>query len=80
MKIVVNQSEPFKVVKDTFSVAKTTNGYTLQWCNEKSENDADWQSYETPVPANEALVVNGLTPYVWVRLSGNTDEETIVIL
>ena len=80
MQIRINGSNPFKVLKDTFSVAKTSGGYTLQWCNFNSENDEDWTSWPDSVPANEGLIANGCTPYVYFRLSGNTDQDVLIIL
>lgn len=80
MQTLVSGQQAFKAHKETFSVAKTSGGYTLQWCNTNSENDEDWTSYPTPVPADEGLMVCGATPYVWFRLSGNTDDDVLVIV
>lgn len=80
MQIRVNGQEPFKVMKDSFTVSKTSGGYTLQWCTSNSENDADWQSYSEAVPANESLIVNGCTQYTFFRLYGNNDQDVLIVL
>lgn len=80
MQIRVNGENPFKVMKDTFTVSKTTGGYTLQWCTFNSQSDDDWQSYDKVVPANESVIVNGATPYTFFRLFGNADQDVLIIL
>lgn len=80
MQIRVNGETPFKVMKDTFTVSKTTGGYTLQWCTFNSQADEDWQSYDKDVPANDSLICNGVTPYTFFRLKNNTNQDVLVIL
>lgn len=76
MQITVNGEQPFKSQKGTFCVAGTTNGYTLNYSADKE----NWTAYEEDTPANETLIVNGVTPYMWFKLAGNTDEETLIIV
>lgn len=76
MTITVNGEQPFKALKTTFSVAATSGGYTLQYSVDKT----NWTSYPDAVPANETLIVNGVTPYVWFRLKNNADQAVEIIL
>lgn len=80
MQIRVNGQDSFRALKSTFTVSKTSSGYTLQWCTFNSNSDSDWQSFSTPVPANDSLIVNGVTPFVFFRLSGNTDQDVLIIV
>lgn len=80
MQIKVNGETPFKVMKNTFTVSKTSSGYTLEWCTFNSENDNDWQAYPQDVPADEGLICNGATPFTYFRLKNNADENVLVIL
>lgn len=76
MQILINGSEPFKCLKDTFAVAATSAGYTLNY----SVDRVHWTAYSSATPANENLIVNGVTPYMWFKLEGATDEEIRIIL
>lgn len=76
MQAKVNGAEPFKCLKDTFSVGVTTNGYTLNYSVDKE----NWTAYTQATPANEVLIVNGVTPYMWFKLAGNEDNDVEVIL
>ena len=76
MQAKVNGEEPFKVLKDTFTVGVTTNGYTLAYSADKE----NWTTYTQATPANEVLIVNGVTPYTYFMLSGNTDNNVEIVL
>lgn len=76
MQVFVSGEQPFKAKKGTFAVAGTSAGYTLNY----SVNRVDWTAYETATPANETLIVNGVTPYMWFKLVGNSDEDVEIIL
>lgn len=76
MITTVNGEQPFKALKETFSVAATTGGYTLQYSVDRNT----WSSYPDAVPANENLIVNGVTPYTWFRLKNNADTAVEIIL
>lgn len=76
MQILINGEEPFKCLKNTFAVAATSAGYTLNYSADKEV----WTAYTQATPANETLIVNNVTPYMWFKLAGNTDAETRIIL
>lgn len=76
MQQKVSGETPFKVMKDTCAVAPTSAGYTLAYSADK----INWTAYTEATPAGENLIVNGLTPYMWLKLSGNTDNNVLVIL
>lgn len=71
----VQGNKPFFSTTKSFTVGKTTGGYTLAY----GVNKDDLTAYPDPVPANEDLVVNGVTPHTWFMLSGCTDESVIVV-
>lgn len=77
MQIYVNKEEPFKALKDQFSVAPTTSGYQLAYSADKENFDVDTDAI---VPAGENLVYLGSMMYGWYMLSGNTDDNVLVIL
>ena len=70
MQAVIHGEQPFKCLKDTFAVAGTSAGYTLNYSVDK----VNWTAWEDETPANEELIVNGVTPYMWFKLAGNVDE------
>ena len=76
MQITVYGEQPFKAQKETFCVAGTSAGYTLNYSADKKT----WTAYSEATPANETLIVNGVTPYMWFKLAGNTDEEVSIIV
>lgn len=77
MQAIVSGETPFKVLKDTCAVGPTTNGYTLNYAVSK---DGPWTAWSESTPADETLVVNGMTPFMYLKLAGNTDEAVEVIL
>ena len=77
MQAKVSGENPFKVLKDTCAIAPTTNGYTLNYAVSK---DGPWTAWPEATPAGETLVCNGLTPFMWLMLSGNSDNDVEVIL
>lgn len=76
MQVTISKEEPFKVLKDTCVIGKTTSGYRLMYGADKE----DMTPYTEETPANEDLIVNGVCPYMWLKLSGNTDEEVTIIV
>ena len=76
MQITINGEQPFKAQKETFCVAGTSAGFTLNYSADKET----WTAYEESTPADETLIVNGVTPYMWFKLAGNVDEETLIIV
>lgn len=77
MQGIINGETPFKVFKETFSVAPTTAGYTLNYATSK---DGAWTAYTEATPAGEMLIVNGVTPFTWFKLAGNVDNNVEVVL
>lgn len=71
----ISGNKPFKTTTKSFTVGKTTGGYTLAYGVDKE----DLTAYTEPTPAGEDLIVNGATPLTWFMLSGCTDEEVTVI-
>lgn len=71
----INGEQPFKCLKDTFAVAGTSAGFTLAYSVDK----VNWTEWEESTPANEELIVNGVTPYMWFKLVGNSDENVNAI-
>lgn len=77
MQAIVSGETPFKALKNTFCVGPTSSGYTLNYAVSK---DGEFTAYSEATPANECLIVNGVTPFMWFKLAGNVDEETEIIL
>ena len=77
MQAIVSGETPFKALKNTFCVGPTSSGYTLNYAVSK---EGPWTAHSEATPESECLIVNGATPFMWFRLSGNVDEETEIIL
>ena len=77
MQIVISGETPFKALKNTFCVGPTSAGFTLNYATSK---EGPWTQYSESTPADETLIVNGVTPYMYFFLEGNADEETEIIL
>lgn len=76
MEIFVNGETPFKPAKDCFSVAGTTAGYQIAY----SADGETWTlDDDAVVPAGENLIYLGCMPSAWYKLSGNVDDNVIVI-
>lgn len=75
MEIKVNGEQPFKSQKDTFAVAGGAS-FTLNYSVDKT----NWTAYDEETPEHETLIVNGVTPYMWFKLAGNTDTERKIIV
>lgn len=74
----INGNIPFQVTEgDKFSVAPTTSGYQVAYSVNGTNFTLDTQAI---VPANENLVYIGAMPNVFYMLSGNTDNNVLVIL
>lgn len=76
MQSTVSKEAPFKAVHNSFSVAPTSSGYTLNYA---TSEEGPWTAYTAATPAMETLIVNGVTPYTWFRLQGNVDDDVEVI-
>ena len=77
MQILVNGETPFKALKDQFSVAPTTSGYQIAYSADKETFTLDSDAI---VPAGENLVYLGSMQHAWYKLSGNTDDNVLVIV
>ena len=77
MQATVSGETPFKALKETFAVGPTSSGYTLNYGVSK---EGPWTAYTDATPADECLIVNGVTPFMWFFLEGNADEATEIIL
>lgn len=75
MQATIHGETPFKCLKDTFAIAGTSNGYTLNYSVDK----VNWTAWEEETPAGETLIVNGATPLMYFKLDGNTDENVQAI-
>lgn len=73
----VNGSQPFKVLKNCAAIGPTTSGYVLCYATSK---DGEYSAWDEATPANEVLVVNDVVPFMWLKLSGNTDTAVEIIL
>ncbi len=77
MQGTISGETPFKAMHNAFTVGATTAGYTLNYSTSK---EGPWTAHSDSTPANETLIVNGCTPYMWFKLAGNADAEVEVIL
>ena len=76
MQATVSGENPFKVLKETFTLGPSAQGFTLAYSTSK---DGTFTEYEEATPAGEVLIVNGVTPYSWFKLVGNTGEVEIIL-
>ena len=67
--INVKGETPFQVDAESFGLSKSAQGYTLAY----SIDGDHYTEYETPVPADEELIVNGVVPGAFFKCIGNTD-------
>lgn len=72
-KMKVSGETPFKSNKDNFAIGYSASGYTLNYSVDKE----NWTPYSSATPANEVCIVNGVVPYMWFKLEGNTGEVEI---
>jgi hypothetical protein len=77
MQAKVSGQNPFKVLKSTCAIGPTTSGYTLNYA---TNPEGPWTAIEEATPADEAMVVNDMTPYMWLKLDGNVDDDVELIL
>ncbi len=76
MQITVSGENPFKVLKDTFTIGPAESAYILKIAVEK---DGDYTAVAEECPADEVHVVNGVTPFTWAMLDGNTGDVTVIL-
>ena len=76
MEILVTGDQPFKVVKTTMTIGPSAGGYTLAYGVDRY---GTFTNYTEAVPAGEACIVNGITPYTWFKLVGNSGPVKVVL-
>lgn len=76
MNIIVNGETPFDCAKSNLIIGPTSNGYTLNYSVDKET----WTAYDKATPANENCIINGAVRGMWLKLAGNTDKETKIII
>lgn len=76
MQETISRETPFKALHNAFTVGATSAGYTLSYSTSK---EGPWTNYTENTPANEVLIVNGVTPFMWFRLTGNVDDDVELI-
>ena len=77
MQISVSGETPFRAIKNQVMIGPTESGYTLAYSVTK---DGVYTANGDATPANENCIVNGIMPYSWLMLSGNTQSDVVVIL
>ena len=77
MQIKVSGDTAFKASKNQFAVAATESGYSVAYSADKENWTVDSAAV---VPAGETLIYLGAMQYAWYMLSGNTDDNVVVIL
>ena len=77
MQALVSGETPFKCLKNTVAIGPTSQGFVLNYAVSK---DGPWTQYTESTPADECCIINGLTPYMWLKLENNVDEATEIIL
>ena len=76
MTTKVSGETPFKVVKDQLMLGPSASGYTFAYGTSK---EGPFTEYSQDVPAGEALIVNGIMQYCWVKLVGNEGEVEVIL-
>lgn len=76
MQGIVNGEQPFKCLKNTVAIGPTSQGFVLNFAVSK---DGPWTAHSEETPANECCVINGLTPYMWLKLEGNTEDVEVIL-
>lgn len=76
MQGIVNGEKPFKALKSSFAIGPSSSGYTL---NFGVNPNGPWTPWGEATPADECVVVNGVTPYMWFYLEGNTEDVEVIL-
>ena len=77
MQIVLKGESKFRTSRNQFAVAPTTSGYQVAY----SADGQNWTlDSDAVVPANENLCYIGAVAECFYKLSGNTDQNTVVVL
>ncbi len=76
MEVLVTGEQSFKVVKTTMTIGPSAGGYTLAY---GVDRNGEFTEYSEAVPASEVCIVNGITPYTWFKLVGNSGSVKVVL-
>ncbi len=67
---IISGEQPFQVLAHSFSLSPSSEGYTLAY----SADGVNYTEYETAVPADETLIVNGIAKAMFFKAVGNDSE------
>lgn len=73
MLIKIQGEKPFSIQSNSFGVSPSNQSYILQY----SVDGINYTDYEKEVPANENLIVNGISKELFFRLKNN--QSTVMI-
>lgn len=71
--MIVKNGQVFSVPSGDFSISPSNEGYTLAY----SVKGDVFTNYQTPVPANENLVVTAFPKFLKYKLVGNASEVEV---
>ena len=71
--MIVKNEQVFSVPSGDFSISPPHEGYTLAY----SVKGDVFTNYETPIPANENLVVTAFPKFLKYKLVGNVSEVAV---
>lgn len=71
--MIVKNEQVFSVPSGDFSISPSSEGYTLAY----SVRGDVFTNYQTPVPANENLVVTAFPKFLKYKLVGNASEVEV---
>lgn len=71
--MILKDEQIFSVPSGDFSISPSNEGYTLAY----SVKGDVFTNYETPVPANENLVVTAFPKFLKYKLIGNASEVEV---
>ena len=71
--MIVKNEQVFSVPSGDFSISPSNEGYTLAY----SVKGDVFTKYETPVPANENLVVTAFPKFLKYKLVGNASDVEV---
>lgn len=71
--MILKDEQVFSVPSGDFSISPSNEGYTLAY----SVKGDVFTNYETPIPANENLVVTAFPKFLKYKLIGNASEVEV---
>lgn len=69
----IQGEQKFSVPENSFSVSPSAEGYTLEY----SADGVDFTEYTEATPADEVLIVYGVSKHMTFKLKGNESEVFI---